>query len=401
MTETRPLTRALTFLMAVAVGVMVANLYYLQPVLHQIRDEFHIGAATASLLVVLTQAGYALGLALVVPLGDLLRRRQLVATMFVLAALTMAVAAVTTSFVAFAAISFLAGLTSVGTQMIIPFAADLADPPTRGRTIAHVMSGLLAGILLSRTASGIVAQVAGWRAMYWVAAGILGVMAVVLGFALPREAPRERVRYTQVVAGTARLYAELAQLRFRAWFGALSFASLSTLWTTLSFHLSGAPFHYTNLTIGLFGLFGVAGIVAANAAGHLADRARSRTATIVAASLVTASFAMLWLGRGNFWVLALGVIVLDAGMQGMQITNQSIIYSLRPDARSRVNSAYMVNCFVGASVGSFASGTLYAHFGWAEDCWLGAALGLAMVIPALSPRNAAIPVTAHVSLDPA
>ena len=145
----------------------------------------------------------------------------------------------------------------------------------------------------------------------------------------------------------------------------------------------------------------MAGIVAANAAGHLADRARSRAATIVAASLVTVSFAMLWFGRANVWVLALGVIVLDAGMQGMQITNQSIIYGLRPEARSRVNSAYMVNCFVGASLGSFASGTLYAHYGWAGDSWLGAALGLAMLVPALSARNAPIPVTAHVTLDPA
>jgi predicted MFS family arabinose efflux permease len=399
MTDSRPLTKTLTFVMAVAVGVMVANLYYLQPVLHQIRDEFHIGAATASLLVVLTQAGYALGLALVVPLGDLLRRRRLIATMFVIAALTMAVAAVTTSFAAFAVISFLAGLTSVGTQMIIPFAADLADPATRGRTIARVMSGLLAGILLSRTASGIVAQVAGWRAIYWVAAALLGVMAVVLGRVLPGEGVREPVGYTQVVAGTVRLYRALPLLRFRAWFGALSFASLSTLWTTLSFHLSAAPFHYSNITIGLFGLFGVAGITAANAAGHLADRARSRTATLVAALLVTTSFALLWIGRSNVWVLALGVIVLDAGMQGMQITNQSIIYGLRPEARSRVNSAYMVNCFVGASLGSYGAGVLYAHFGWAGDCWLGAALGLAMLIPALSARNAAVAVTAHVALD--
>jgi predicted MFS family arabinose efflux permease len=400
MTETRPLTRALTFLMALAVGVMVANLYYLQPVLHEIRDEFHVSASTASLLVVLTQAGYALGLALVVPLGDVLARRRLIATMFVLAALAMALAAVTTSFGAFAAMSFVAGLTSVGTQMIIPFAADLADPATRGRTIALVMSGLLGGILLSRTASGIVAQAAGWRAIYWVAAALLGVMALVLGLALPRERPRDAVGYVEAVTGTLRLFRTLAPLRFRAWFGALAFASLSALWTTLSFRVSGAPFHYNNVTIGLFGLFGMAGILAANAAGHLADRARSRAATIVAAALVTVSFAILWIGRDNVWVLALGVVVLDAGMQGMQITNQSIIYGLRPEARSRVNSAYMVNCFAGASVGSYASGALYARFGWAGDCWLGVALGLGMLLPALSARNGVVEV-AHVSLDPA
>ncbi|MDE3082701.1 MAG: MFS transporter [Acidobacteriota bacterium] len=400
MTSPRPLSGALTLLMAVGVGVMVANLYYLQPVLHQIRHDFHVGTATASLLVVLTQAGYALGLALVVPLGDLMRRRRLIALMFLLAAATMALAALTTSFAAFAAISLLIGLTSVGTQMIVPFAADLAAEASRGRTIARVMSGLLAGILLSRTASGLLAQAAGWRSIYWVAAAILAVMALVLFRMLPEEAPRPSLTYAQAVAGSLHLFRTLALLRFRSWFGALAFASLSTLWTTLSFHLSGAPFHYSNATIGLFGLFGVAGITAANAAGHLADRARSRTATIVAAFLITGSFAILWVGRDNVWLLALGVVVLDAGMQGMQITNQSIIYGLSPQARSRVNSAYMVNCFAGASLGSFFAGTLYAHFGWAGDCWLGGALGLAMVLPALSGRNSTVAV-AHVILDPA
>jgi predicted MFS family arabinose efflux permease len=386
--------------MAMGVGVMVANLYYLQPVLHQIRHDFRVGTATASLLVVLTQAGYAIGLALIVPLGDLMRRRPLIAAMFLVSAATMALGALTSSFAAFAAISLLIGLTSVGTQMIIPFAADLAEAASRGRTIARVMSGLLAGILLSRTASGLVAQAAGWRAIYWVAAGVLAVMGLILFQVLPDEAPRPPLTYSQAVAGSARLFRALPLLRFRAWFGALAFASLSTLWTTLSFHLSAAPFHYSNATIGLFGLFGMAGITAANAAGHLADRARSRDATIVAALLVTGSFAILWFGRDNVWLLAVGVIVLDAGMQGMQITNQSIIYGLRPEARSRVNSAYMVNCFAGASLGSFFAGTLYARFGWVGDCWLGGALGVAMVLPALSARNSTVAV-AHVMLDPA
>ena len=164
MTESRRLTSTLTFLMAVGVGVMVANLYYLQPVLHQVRDQFHVGSASASLLVVLTQAGYALGLAFLVPLGDLFVRRRLITTMFIIAAATMGLAGLTTNFAAFTAICLLVGLTSVGTQLIIPFAADLAESATRGRSIARVMSGLLSGILLSRTASGIVAQFFGCRA---------------------------------------------------------------------------------------------------------------------------------------------------------------------------------------------------------------------------------------------
>ena len=386
---TRPLSNLLITLMALAVGVIVANLYYLQPLLHQVRGEFHVSTAGASLLITLTQIGYALGLAFVVPLGDLIARRRLVVGIFLLAASMMGLGSILTTFVPFAIVTFVIGLVSVGGQVIIPFAADLAEPSERGRVIARVMTGLLLGILLSRTVSGLVAQVAGWRTVYWAAAILLYVMAYVLHRVLPNEAARGRIPYRELVKGSWTLLVTLPQLRRRAWLGAVVFAAFSALWTTLSFELSAAPFHYSNAVIGLFGLFGVAGVVAANAAGHFADRQRSRLTTIVAALAVTTAFVILTFAQHSFWAMAAGLIVLDAGMQGTQISNQSIIYALAPESRSRVNSAYMVCCFLGASAGSFAGGQLYASYGWSGVCALGAALGLALLAPAVVWRDAA------------
>jgi predicted MFS family arabinose efflux permease len=382
-TTNHPLSNSLVVFMAVAIGVIVANLYYLQPLLHQVRNEFHIGVANASLLITLVQIGYAAGLAFVVPLGDLVPRRRLVVGIFLIAAAMMCVGALLTSFVAFAAVTLVIGLTSVGGQILVPFAADLAEPSQRGRVIGRVMSGLLMGILLSRTVSGLIAQAAGWRTVYWGAAVLLMVMAAVLYRVLPGEPVRVPVTYRTLVIGSFALLATEPTLRRSAWYGALIFAGFSAVWTTLSFHLAASPFHYSNAVIGLFGLFGVAGVLAANLAGHQADKQNTRAATIVAALLFLVSFAVLAFGRGTLLGMALGLILLDAGMQGMQITNQSIIYALLPEARSRINSAYMVCAFIGASLGSYAAGQLYAMFGWAGVCWLGIGISLGLLIPAL------------------
>jgi predicted MFS family arabinose efflux permease len=391
----KPLSSALITLMAIAIGIIVANLYYLQPLLHQISEDFHIGTARASLLMTLAQVGYALGLAFVVPLGDIWPRRRLTVAIFSLAAVTMAIAAMLTSFTWLAIITVLIGLSSVGGQVLVPLAADLAEPAQRGRVIARVMTGLLLGVLLSRTASGLVAQVAGWRTVYWAAAALLAVAAIVLYKVLPNETARQHVPYRKLVAGVFSLFVTQRQLRRRAYFGALIFAANNTLWTTLSFLLAGKPFHYSNAVIGLFGLFGVAGVLAANAAGRQADRQRTHLATMIFSLLLLGSFAVLALGRSSVILLAVGIMVLDTGMQGMQITNQSVIYSILPDGRSRMNSAYMVSAFTGASIGSYLSGQLYAHYGWYGDCWLGGFLGLALVIPAVlwrSPKPAAASV---------
>lgn len=385
--ELQPLSGSLITLMSIAIGVIVANLYYLQPLLHQVTKDFRISDSKATLLLVLIQTGYAAGLAFVVPLGDLIPRRRLAVLVFALSSVTMFAGAAAHSFVLFAAITFFIGLASCGGQVILPLGADMADPAQRGRVIGRLMTGLLMGLMLSRSFSGIVAQAAGWRTVY-VAAGIaLALVAAMLFQVLPHEPARAHVTYRRLLAGTLGMFANFPMLRRRALYGFLIFAAFSTLWTTLAFHLSAAPFHYDNLVIGLFGVVGAAGVLAANVAGRFADKERSHVTTIACAVLIVLSFVVLYAGRNVVVVLAIGIIMLDAGMQGLQITNQSIIYSLAPDARSRINSAYMVCAFIGAACGSLAAGQCYAHAGWRGDCLLGGGIGLVILVLALAWRE--------------
>jgi predicted MFS family arabinose efflux permease len=370
------MSRGLVTLIAVATGAVVANLYYAQPVLHLVAHDFHSGSGLASLIITATQVGYAAGLLLVVPLGDLQPRRVLVVRIFGVAAAALVACALAPDIWIFGLASVAVGTASVAGQVMIPFAADLAPPERRGRVVARIMTGLLMGILLARTVSGLVAQLAGWRAIYWFSAALMIVFALVLWRALPAEGPRPRQGYWSLVGSSLRLLVDEPVLRRRAWHGACGFACFSVLWTTVAFLLSGAPYHYSSILIGLFGLVGAGGILAANLAGRLADADRSAGATLVAGVLLIGSFGLLWFGHSSLAALIVGIVVLDIGTQGMQITNQAIIYALRPDARSRINSAYMVCYFIGGAAGSLAAGVLYSAHGWGGVCVLGAGFGL-------------------------
>ncbi|MHB8220043.1 MAG: MFS transporter [Acidimicrobiales bacterium] len=403
------LTNRLVTVMAVATGAIVANLYYAQPLLHEVAAAFHAGTAATSLVITATQVGYALGLVLLVPLGDIRARRPLVSLVFAAAALAMVVCAVAPSLWLFELGSVAAGCASVGGQIMVPFAADLAQPARRGRAVARIMTGLLLGILLARTVSGAVAQLAGWRAIYWVSAGLMVAFAVLLLRVLPVEPSRPHVPYRRLVGSSVQLLFTLPMLRRRAWHGAWVFASFSVLWTTLAFLLSGAPYHYSNAVIGLFGLAGVAGVLAANLAGRLADTHHTGFTTLSAGVLTAGSFALLAAGRTSLWFLLAGVVVLDLGTQSMQITNQAIIYTLLPEGRSRINSAYMFCYFVGGAVGSVTAGAVLASDGWDGACLLGAGYGVlsvAMVVvdriwPAPTPPSASTAPTAPTRGTPA
>jgi predicted MFS family arabinose efflux permease len=371
------LSRALVTLIAVATGAVVANLYYAQPLLHRIASGFGTGPGLTSWVITATQVGYAAGLLLVVPLGDLHPRRTLVVRLFCFDAVALVASALAPSLWVFTVASLAVGALSVAGQVMIPFAADLAPEERRGRVVARIMTGLLLGILLARTVSGFVAQVTGgWRGIYWLSAGLMLCFALILWRALPTEGPRPHRTYGSLVGTSLRLLVTEPVLRRRAWHGAVAFGAFSVLWTTLAFLLSGRPYDYSSAVIGLFGLVGAGGIVAANVAGKLADSARHTLTTVVAGLLLTASFALLWAGRTSLAALIVGIVVLDMGTQGMQITNQAIIYALRPDARSRITSAYMVCYFVGGAIGSISAGTLYESHGWAGVCLLGAGFGV-------------------------
>lgn len=375
--ERQALSSRLVLLMAVATGAVVANLYYAQPLLNQVSHSLHVGSAGASTVVTATQVGYAAGLLLIVPLGDLRPRRSLVVLLFLLSAVALVACAVAPNLWLFEVGSVAAGCASVAGQVMVPFAADLAPEERRGRVVARIMTGLLLGILLARTVSGIVAHVGGWRAIYWISAGLMVLFAAVLRRALPPEGKRPHLSYTHLVGSSLRLLADEPALRRRAWHGAMAFAAFSVLWTSLAFLLSTAPYHYSNLVIGLFGLVGVAGVGAANLAGKLADVNRTAMATLGAGVLLTLSFVVLGEGTTSVAAVIVGIIVLDIGTQGMQITNQAVIYALRPDARSRINSAYMFCYFVGGAVGSVTAGIVYSAHKWTGVCLLGGGFGVA------------------------
>lgn len=366
------ISRALVVLLAVACGAAVANLYYAQPLLDTISRDLGASPSTTGAILVTTQLGYAVGLVLLVPLGDLLDRRRLVTTVLVVTTLALVGAAlapgISTLAVALAAV----GVTSVVAQVLVPFAATLAADDERGRVVGTVMSGLLLGVLLARTLSGAIAAVGGWRAVFWVAAVLMVVLAVVLRLRLPRVAPTSELRYGAALRSILTLVRVHPVLRRRIAYGALGYAAFSVFWTAVAFLLAGPAYGYGEGAIGLLGLVGVAGALCAQVSGRIADRGWTRAGTGTWLLLLTASFGVLFLGGHSLLALVVGVVVLDAGVQGNQVLNQSVVYSLDAEARSRLTTAYLTTCFVGGALGSGLSAALYPALGWGAVCVAGA-----------------------------
>ena len=370
-------SRGLVALFAIATGQAVASNYLAQPLLEAIRQHFGISTGLAGLIVTVSQIGYAAGLVLLLPLGDLLERRRLLVTMAGVNVVLLAAAGLAPSIGLFMAAAGLIGCTSVMAQILVPFAASLSPAAERGRVVGTVMSGLLLGILLARTASGLIAQLAGWRAVYGVAAVLMAVQMVVLARKLPTWRQRVGLSYPRLLASVLAIARAEPVLRWRAVYGALSFAAFSVLWTTLAFLLSGPHYGYGEATIGLFGLVGASGAAAASLAGRFSDRGWRDYLTGGASLLMFVSYIVIWRGATSLGALLVGIVVLDIGAQALHITNQGEIYRLQPDARSRINAFYMVSCFIGAAAGSASAAFVYTSDGWSGVCLLGAAYGLA------------------------
>jgi predicted MFS family arabinose efflux permease len=374
------MSRGLIVLFAIATGQAVASNYLAQPLLDTIRREFHVTSAVAGLIVTVAQIGYAVGLIMILPLGDLFERRRLITTLAAVTAAGLAVAALAPTVGLFAAAVGLVGLTSVMAQILVPFAATLAPEAERGRVVGTVMSGLLLGILLARTASGLVAAAAGWRTVYWVAAALMLAQTVVLYRVLPTYRAHVALTYPRLLASVLTIARAEPVLRRRALHGVFSFAAFSALWTTLAFVLAGPRYGFGEGVIGLFGLVGAAGALTASVVGRFTDRGWTYRLTGVTSLLLVAGYALLWLGGTSLAALIAGIVVLDVGAQGLHITNQSEIYRLQPRARSRVNAFYMTSCFVGAALGSAAAALVYGIYGWSGVCALGAGFGLASAL---------------------
>jgi predicted MFS family arabinose efflux permease len=365
------MTTGMVALFAVACGISAANLYYAQPLLPLIGRNLHTGSGSTALVITAAQVGYGLGLALIVPLGDILIRRRLVPAILAVAAGALLVAAAAPSIIVLIAAVAVAGLCSVAAQILVPYAAELASDEQRGRVVGTVMSGLLLGILLARTFSGLIAEVSGWRTVYVVACVMVVTLAVVLNRRLPPEGPRPSMVYSQLLASVVHLMRTEPVLRLRAALGALAFATFNVIWTSLAFLLVAAPYHYSEAVIGLFGLLGAAGAAAASFSGRLADRGRERWVSGGSLALIVASMGLLALGSHHLWALIVGILLADLGIQAVHIQNQHLIFAIQPSARSRLNTGYMVAYFVGGAFGSASTGVVYGIGGWSDVVVLG------------------------------
>ncbi|GAC1371691.1 MAG: MFS transporter [Hymenobacter sp.] len=368
-----PLGDALVWLMAVACGLVVANIYYNQPLLAAIGRTFRLSDSRASLVATATQVGYTLGMLLVVPLGDKLERKRLMLLILLGAAGCMALAAWAPSFAVLAGASVLIGISSAVPQLLVPMAAHLAPEASRGRVVGRVMSGLLIGILLSRTVSGYVGAHYGWRTMFEIGAGLMVLLVALLAWKLPTDYPTFAGSYSSLMKSLLTLTREQAPLRRAALVGASLFAAFSVFWTTLAFYLEGPPYHYGSDVTGFFGLIGAFGALAAPLAGKTADTRGPDYTIRLGIGLALVAYVLLGAGGGYVAGLVVGVILLDVGVQATHISNQSLIFSLVPAARSRLNTVYMTAYFIGGSVGSLAGGLAWAHGGWPGVCGLGLA----------------------------
>ncbi|MEA1653191.1 MFS transporter [Nitrospirillum sp. BR 11164] len=373
------LPAGLTLLFAVTCGAVVANIYYVQPLLADIAASFQVGMGSAGMLVTVTQVGYALGLLLVVPLGDTHNRKRLILTLLALCIALLLAAAASPGFLAFAAASLGVGVLSCAAQVAVPFAASLAPDHSRGRTVGTVMSGLILGILLARTIAGAIAHYAGWRAVYLAAAVVMTVLGALLARALPADPARPSIPYGRLMASVLHLARTDAVLRWRSLMGALGFAGFSVLWTGLTFVLSDAPYHFDQATIGLFGLAGLAGALAASRAGRLADKGHAHAATGLFAAACLAAWGLMALTHWSLIALTAGIVLLDIGVQGLQITNQSVIYAGNHGARGRVTTVYLTTYFVGGACGSAVASLAWDLGGWPAVSATGGAVALALL----------------------
>jgi predicted MFS family arabinose efflux permease len=373
--------RSLIWLLTVAAGVGVANLYYNQPLLGEIAATFHASVQSAGVVATLTQAGYAIGLLLFVPLGDVVERRRLIVGLLVVVAVALAVAGLSPTLAVLAAASFAIGVTTVIPQLIIPYVAGLTPPGIRGRVVGQVVAGILVGILLARVVAGALAHLTGWRSVFLDASGAMLLLAVVLLRRLPLAPPAtSATSYRALLQSLVVLFKREPVIRDAALLGALTFFSFSAFWTTLAFRLREPPLHYGSGMAGAFGLLGIVGAATAPIAGRLADK-RSPRATVGLGLLANiAAWIVLAAAGDTLAGIAAGVLLLDAGTQAAQVSNQARVYALPAEAHSRLNTIYMVCYFVGGALGSGIATFAWGAGGWGAVCGVAlAALGIALI----------------------
>lgn len=360
--------RSLLWFMAAAVGTIVANIYYIQPLLADIARTFSLSPSRAGSVATLMQLGTTTCMLLIVPLGDIRERRTLISSMVLVLSVGLAGVALAPNYACLALAGILVGASGSAVHLILPFAAHLARPEERGKVVGTVIGALLMGILLARTASGYLGSLLGWRPVFAMASGLMVVLSVLLFVFLPKSPPERHMSYANLCRSMVTMVRDHPTLRESSFYGATFFCAFAAFWTSLVFLLETPPFHYGSTAAGLFGLVGAVGAAFAPLIGRMTDRFGSRRS--VGISLVLAVVSFLVLGFSGHYLpgLILGVLLMDLGVQSGHVANQAWIYSLAPSMRSRLNSVYMTCYFIGGSLGTFLGALGWQLYGWWGVC---------------------------------
>ena len=375
------LSAQLTFVFSVTCALAVANVYFAQPLLDSMARSLDVAPSMIGFVVTATQVGYALGLLFIVPLGDLLNRKGLILTQMLLSAIALAGVGAAQQWLTLLGAMIAVGLLAVMVQVLVACTAALATPAQRGQAVGTVTSGVVLGILLARFTSGLIADLAGWRAVYFVSSGLMLTLAAVFWKVLPRAAtPRSRYTYPALIRSLFTLLMTEPVLRIRGLLALLIFAAFSVLWTSMVLPLSAPPLSLSHTVIGLFGLAGVAGALAARRSGRWADQGLGQRVTGISLVILTLSWLPIAFAQSSLIALVCGVILLDFAVQAVHVINQSLIFATRPDAQSRMVGAYMCFYSVGSALGAAAATQVYALWGWTAVCLLGASISATALV---------------------
>lgn len=358
------LTKGVLWLMTVSSCLVVANNYYNQPLLGDIAKEFGVSEAIANRVATATLFGYASGLFLLVPLGDMFHKKRLIIGDFILIILSLLAFTFSPNIIVMAVSGFFIGLSSVVPQMFVPLVAQLSDPKERSRNVGIVMSGLLVGILGSRVFSGLVGNSIGWRSVFYIAAAMMVLLWLLIIFYLPDIKPTFFGTYKGLMKSIVVLIKKRTDLRIAALRGALSLASFQAFWTTLTFYLERPPFTAGSNVAGLLGIVGIGGAISASYVGRIADRTDKNIIITVSTILMIAAWVLFGFTAIGYIGLIVGIFILDVGLQSIHVTNQSIIFSRDEDATNRLNTVYMTCYFIGGSIGAYIGGVTWGYFGW-------------------------------------
>lgn len=364
-------TSTSTTLFAIISGLSVANIYYSQPLLDQIAHDFNVDNGSIGLVITLTQLGYALGLFFLVPLGDLFHRPKLILSFLLLSTISLLSVSFAQTYLWFLASMIGVGILATVIQILVAYAATLAAPNEAGRAVGKVTSGIVIGILLSRTTAGFLSDLSGWRSVYLTSSAVTLVLTVLLSSKIKEDSKKSVTSYQHLLKSTLHIFIQERVLRDRAIIAMLIFATFSSLWTSLVLPLTPPPYSLSHSQIGLFGLAGLAGALAASHAGRLADRGLHHWTTGVGLVTLAISWFVMSFFKSSLWFLVLGILLLDFAVQAVHVTNQSLIFPLRPDAQSRIVAAYMIFYSIGSGLGAISSTAIYSLYGWTGVCILG------------------------------